>query len=85
MDAHMPASSRYTLIKGNFWIHYPDHPRQGPEPDGDIPVGQVYVGLVDESGRPESTGFLFNQGREAIKRRAVTQALALLRRHLAGM
>lgn len=31
----MPASSRYTLIKGNFWIHYPDMPRQGPEPDGD--------------------------------------------------
>src|SRR5437879_5821722 len=31
----MPTSSRYTLIKGNFWIHYPDHPRQGPEPDGD--------------------------------------------------
>jgi hypothetical protein len=31
----MPTSSRYTLIKGNFWIHYPDMPRQGPEPDGD--------------------------------------------------
>jgi hypothetical protein len=31
----MPVSSRYTLIKGHFWIHYPDHPRQGPEPDGD--------------------------------------------------
>jgi hypothetical protein len=27
--------SRYTLIKGNFWIHYPDRPRQGPQPDGD--------------------------------------------------
>jgi hypothetical protein len=35
MDRQMPTSSRYTLIKGNFWIHYPDHPRQGPEPDGD--------------------------------------------------
>jgi hypothetical protein len=29
------AKSRYTLIKGNFWIRYPDKPRQGPQPDGD--------------------------------------------------
>ena len=27
--------SRYTVIKGNFWIRYPDKPRQGPQPDGD--------------------------------------------------
>jgi endonuclease YncB( thermonuclease family) len=27
--------SRYTLIKGKYWIHYPDIPKQGPEPDGD--------------------------------------------------
>jgi hypothetical protein len=27
--------SRYTLIKGQFWILYPDKPRQGPQPDGD--------------------------------------------------
>ena len=27
--------SRYTLIKGQFWIQYPDRPRQGPQPDGD--------------------------------------------------
>ena len=27
--------ARYTLVKGNFWIHYPDKPRQGPQPDGD--------------------------------------------------
>ena len=25
----------YTLIKGEFHIHYPDIPRMGPEPDGD--------------------------------------------------
>jgi len=30
-----PKKSRYTLIKGNFWIRYPDMPKQGPEPDGD--------------------------------------------------
>jgi hypothetical protein len=27
--------SRYTLVKGQFWIHYPDNPQSGPEPDGD--------------------------------------------------
>jgi nicotinamide-nucleotide amidase len=57
----------------------------GPDPQDWVPVGQVYVGLVDEMGKSESTNFLFNQGREAIKRRAVTQALALLRRHLDGV
>lgn len=27
--------SRYTVIKGKYWIHYPDIPKRGPEPDGD--------------------------------------------------
>jgi len=27
--------SRYTLVKGSFFIRYPDQPRQGPQPDGD--------------------------------------------------
>ena len=31
----MAEKSRYTLIKGKYWIHYPDRPRQGPQPDGD--------------------------------------------------
>ena len=26
---------RYTVIKGEYWIHYTDIPRQGPQPDGD--------------------------------------------------
>lgn len=30
-----PKKSRYTLIKGKYWIYYPDIPKQGPEPDGD--------------------------------------------------
>ena len=30
-----PQRLRYTLIKGKYWIHYPDIPKQGPEPDGD--------------------------------------------------
>lgn len=28
-------STRYKVIAGEFWIHYPDMPRQGPQPDGD--------------------------------------------------
>src|SRR5690242_8480118 len=30
-----PRKSRYTVIKGQYWIQYPDQPRQGPQPDGD--------------------------------------------------
>ena len=30
----MPAP-RYTMIRGEFYIRYPDLPRNGPEPDGD--------------------------------------------------
>ena len=30
-----PVKPRYTLIKGRFWIHNPNKPRQGPQPDGD--------------------------------------------------
>jgi endonuclease YncB( thermonuclease family) len=26
---------RYTLIAGEYWIHYSENPRQGPQPDGD--------------------------------------------------
>ncbi|HEY6793124.1 MAG TPA: thermonuclease family protein [Kineosporiaceae bacterium] len=29
------SAPRYTLIQGDFYILYPDLPRQGPEPDGD--------------------------------------------------
>ncbi|MBI3707575.1 MAG: hypothetical protein HY246_07850, partial [Proteobacteria bacterium] len=30
-----PKMSRYALIKGKYWIRYPDKPKQGPQPDGD--------------------------------------------------
>src|SRR5438874_11805543 len=30
-----PVKARYTLIKGRYWIRYPDKPRQGHQPDGD--------------------------------------------------
>jgi hypothetical protein len=29
------AAPRYILILGDFYIRYPDLPRNGPEPDGD--------------------------------------------------
>ena len=55
----------------------------GPEPQAHVPVGQVYVGL-DGGAKlgQQSVAFQLNQTREAIKRRAVTQAIALLRRVL---
>lgn len=48
---------RYTLIKGNYWIHNPDHPRQGPQPDGDTvrfapDSVDLIRGLPRISGRP---------------------------------
>jgi nicotinamide mononucleotide (NMN) deamidase PncC len=46
-------------------------------------VGQVYIGLDGgDKIAPQGTSFLYDQGREAIKRRAVTQAILLLRRAL---
>src|SRR5262245_10380533 len=51
-----PKKSRYTLIKGKFWIMYPDAPRQGPQPDGDTITFQpdnpaLVRGLPRLSGR----------------------------------
>jgi nicotinamide-nucleotide amidase len=55
----------------------------GPDPQDGVPVGQVYIALDGGESLPDqSTSFFFNQGREAIKRRAVTQAILLLRRAL---
>jgi nicotinamide-nucleotide amidase len=57
----------------------------GPDPQDGVPVGQVYIGLDgDDAVAPQSMGFLYQQGREQIKRRAVTQAITLLRRALLG-
>jgi nicotinamide-nucleotide amidase len=53
----------------------------GPEPQDGAPVGQVYIALDGGEKIPaQSLSFLFAQSRQAIKRRAVTQAIALLRR-----
>ena len=44
----------YLLIKGKFHIHYPDIPRNGPEPDGDT--------LKFEPDRPELAQLLRRDG-----------------------
>ena len=55
----------------------------GPDPQDGVPVGQVYIGLAGGDHVPdEALSFQFAQSREAIKRRAVTQAILLLHRAL---
>lgn len=57
----------------------------GPDPQDGVPVGQVYIALDGGDKVPsEALAFQFNQARTAIKRRAVTQAIMLLRRALVG-
>jgi endonuclease YncB( thermonuclease family) len=45
---------RYTLIRGEFYIRYPDLPRNGPEPDGDtisfLPDNDDLVGCLPRFG-----------------------------------
>jgi nicotinamide-nucleotide amidase len=52
----------------------------GPEPLEDKPVGTVHIGLDDPDRSGQAISYAFTQSRAAIKRRAVTTALALLRR-----
>ena len=54
----------------------------GPAPQDDKPPGTVHIGLDVDGLGPQSIGYQFAQGREAVKRRAVTTALAMLRRTL---
>jgi nicotinamide-nucleotide amidase len=55
----------------------------GPEPQDGVPVGQVYI-AIDGGGHvpSQALAFQFAQSRTAIKRRAVTQTIMLLRRAL---
>ena len=53
----------------------------GPEPLEGKPPGTVHIGL-DDGAAPQAVSYAFAQGRAATKRRAVTTALALLRRAL---
>lgn len=53
----------------------------GPDPQDDRPVGTMHIALDDGDGG-DAMSYTFAQSREAIKRRAVTSALQLLRRAL---
>jgi PncC family amidohydrolase len=53
----------------------------GPDPQDDQPVGMMHIALDDGDGG-DAMSYTFAQSREAIKRRAVTSALQLLRRSL---
>jgi nicotinamide-nucleotide amidase len=55
----------------------------GPDPLEGKPPGTVHIGL-DDGVAPQVVSYAFAQGRAATKRRAVTTALALLRRALLG-
>ncbi len=55
----------------------------GPDPQDGVPVGQVYVALDGgDKLSAQALAFQFAQSRQAIKRRAVTQSIMLLRRTL---
>jgi nicotinamide-nucleotide amidase len=54
----------------------------GPDPQEEKPVGTVHITVAVGEGPPRTTSYVMPQGREAVKRRAVTTALALLRREL---
>jgi len=54
----------------------------GPDPQEDKPVGTVHIAVALGERPPRATSYAMPQGREAVKRRAVTTALALLRREL---
>jgi nicotinamide-nucleotide amidase len=57
----------------------------GPDPQDGVPVGQVYIAVDGGEKVPsQALAFQYNQSRTAIKRRAVTQAIMLLRRALVG-
>jgi nicotinamide-nucleotide amidase len=55
----------------------------GPEPLEGHQPGEVHIGIYDDS-QAQSIMTNFSQGREAIKRRAVTNALQLVRRTVLG-
>ncbi len=54
----------------------------GPDPQEGHPPGTIHIGLDAGFSVPQSVSYHFAQGRAAVKRRAVTTALALLRRAL---
>ena len=56
----------------------------GTEPEDGVPPGTVHIAVAAPGGETATSSMTFNQGRAAVKRRAVTTALLLLRRALSG-
>jgi len=56
----------------------------GPDPEDGIPPGTVHVAVATPDGGTHALSMTMNQGRQAVKRRAVTTALLLTRRALLG-
>ncbi|MGE5594934.1 MAG: competence/damage-inducible protein A [Hyphomicrobiales bacterium] len=54
----------------------------GPDPQEDKPVGTVHIAVAGPDGATGVMSSSFNSGRAAVKRRAVTSAMLLLRRTL---
>ena len=54
----------------------------GPDPQGGVQPGTVHVAVAPPEGEASTLSMSMNQGRAAVKRRAVTTALMLLRRTL---
>lgn len=54
----------------------------GPEPQDGIAPGTVHVGVATPAGKAVALTLSMNQGRQAVKRRAVTNSMLLLRRAL---
>ena len=54
----------------------------GPDPEEEKPVGTMHIAVALADAPPQILSYVFNQGRDANKRRAVTGALFFLRRAL---
>jgi len=54
----------------------------GPDPQEGKPVGEVHIAVALGQGPPAVTSYTMAQSRDQVKRRAVTQAISLLRRSL---
>lgn len=54
----------------------------GPDPQEGVEPGTVHIAVADRDGRAQQMSMSMNQGRQAVKRRAVTTAMLLLRRVL---
>ena len=54
----------------------------GPDPQDGVEPGTVHIAVADSTGGTQHMSMSMNQGRQAVKRRAVTTAMLLLRRVL---